>query len=139
MAAPLHGKGAGNFGFERGGLGVKNVRFLALGFICAAVVGLLSATADHAQARPQYNKAFLAKYPALADAAKKVKCNVCHEGKSKKMRNIYGKALQKHIGKNEKDKAKIDAALTATEKEPSAVKGKTFGDLIKEGKLPASK
>ncbi len=118
---------------------MKNVRILGLALIGLAVLGLMNVATETAHARPQYNKAFLAKYPALADAAKQVKCNVCHEGKSKKMRNIYGKALQKHIAKNEKDAKKIEEALAATEKEPSAVKGKTFGDLIKEGKLPASK
>ena len=41
--------------------------------------------------------------------------------------------------KNEKDEDKIKAALTKTEPEKSAVKDKTFGDLLKDGKLPASK
>jgi hypothetical protein len=36
-------------------------------------------------------------------------------------------------------KAKIKEALVETEKEPSAIEGKTFGDLLREGKLPASK
>ena len=45
----------------------------------------------------------------------------------------------KNITKNEKDEAKVKEALTKTEKEKSAVKDKTFGDLLKDGKLPASK
>ena len=39
----------------------------------------------------------------------------------------------------EKDEAKIKEAFTKTEKEKSAIEGKTFGDLLKDGKLPASK
>ena len=48
-------------------------------------------------------------------------------------------ALEKALGaKNVKDKAKVGAMMTKIEKEKSAVKDMTFGDLIKAGKLPAS-
>jgi hypothetical protein len=43
------------------------------------------------------------------------------------------------IGKKEKDVAKIKEALVKVEKEKSSVEGKTFGDLLKEGKLPSGK
>ena len=94
---------------------------------------------DDAQARPQFNKAFPAKYKTVAAAAKKVKCGVCHVGKKKKDRNDYGKALAKALGKKKvKDPKAIDAALTKAEAAKNA-KGVTFGSLIKAGKLPGTK
>jgi cytochrome c553 len=97
---------------------------------------LLFAGQNSAEARPGYLKAFMAKYDGLAAAAKKAKCGVCHPVKSKKMRNDYGAALGKLTGKNQKDAAKIAEALGKNEKGKSATEGKTFGDLIKAGKLP---
>src|SRR5215469_17056972 len=73
---------------------------------------------------------------AFASLVEKVQCNVCHMGNSKKMRNDYGKALNKFVKKeDQKDKEKIKEALgkAAEEKSPA---GKTFGELIKEHKLP---
>lgn len=111
--------------------------FLTLAGAVALAVCLGSGSS--ALARPAYNKAFQAKYPDL-EAAKMAKCNVCHEGMDKKMRNDYGKAFGKTLGiKNCKDTAKIDEALDKVAGEQSAVSGKTYGDLIKEGKLPNSK
>ena len=40
--------------------------------------------------------------------------------------------------KKVKDKEKVKAALKAIADKPSQVEGKTFGELIAEGKLPAS-
>lgn len=92
-----------------------------------------------AEARPGYLKAFQAKYPALEAASKEAKCNVCHFGEEKKNRNDYGAAMGNHLGgKNIKDTAAVDAALGKTEADKSTG-GKTFGELIKEGKLPGSK
>lgn len=89
-------------------------------------------------------------YGANADvmkAAKEAKCNVCHDAaaKAKKARNEYGQALHKHLtaadfkmltGNKPGLAAKVSAALQATEKEKNAA-GKTFGDILKTGKLPA--
>jgi hypothetical protein len=93
-----------------------------------------------AQARPEYNKHFWEMYKkeigAQADA---VKCNACHFGDVKKNRNDYGKAMHKALGEDQKqvkDADKIKAALEKTAKEKSGTDGKTFGDLIKDGKLP---
>eukprot|EP00913_Durusdinium_trenchii_P008943 g8409.t1 len=88
------------------------------------------------KARPKYFSAFAKKYPNVSEA-KKTKCNVCHFGKKKKNRNDYGKALMKNISKNEKDAAKITAALEKTESAKNA-KGETFGSLLKAGKLPGT-
>jgi hypothetical protein len=73
---------------------------------------------------------------AYAALVEKAQCNVCHMGNSKKMRNDYGKALHKFIKKeDQKDKEKIKEALGKAAEEKSA-DGKTFGELIKEHKLP---
>ena len=110
-----------------------------LTFAGALMAALFLGFGSSADARPNYNKAFQAKYPDLA-AAKEAKCNVCHEGKDKKVRNDFGMAFSKDLdGKKVMDAAKIDAALDKVASEPSAVSGKTYGDLIKEGKLPNSK
>ena len=76
---------------------------------------------------------------ALATAVETEKCNVCHVGKSKKERNAYGEALAGLLDKKEdaKNVDKIRQALEEVAALPSAVAGKTFGDLIAEGKLPA--
>lgn len=101
-------------------------------------VGVLLSTSEQAQARPQYFKAFTEKYPEVKEA-KVQKCNVCHYGKDKKNRNNYGADFGKILNaKNSKDKEKIEKALEKAEGEKSAVPEKKYGDLLKEGKLPAT-
>jgi len=54
-------------------------------------------------------------------------------------RNAYGKELEKILGKNEKGKEKILKALDDVEKiklDEKDEKSPTYGDRIKEGKLP---
>ena len=121
----------------------------ALALVAAAVV-MTSVTVEPAAARPPYNKEFQAKYlkkdstdpaeMALAAAIEKVKCNVCHKGKDKKMRNDYGQALSKLLTKAdamnvEKIKASLDKVAEEHSK-PDDDKSPTFGQLLKEGKLP---
>lgn len=102
-----------------------------------------------AHSRPQYFKAFTSKYAkpegaaeekAFAAEVKEAKCAICHEGTSKKNRNAYGKELAKlFIPPNEKDPAKIDEALDKAAQmhvDANDPKSPTFGDLIKQGKLP---
>lgn len=99
------------------------------GLVCASLTA-------PASARKQYYDEFKEKYGKdLGKTVDDAKCFVCHVGKSKKNRNDYGMALGKAVSKNEKDKAKISEALGKIEEEKSA-DGKTFGELIKEGKLP---
>lgn len=110
------------------------------GLVCGAVLAgcaMLSMT-DVAMARPDYNKYFWEMYDKEIGTQKDTaKCNACHFGSEKKNRNDYGKAVGTAIGgKNEKDAAKIKAGLEKAAKEKSATDGKTFGDLIKDGKLP---
>jgi hypothetical protein len=75
----------------------------------------------------------------LAAAVETAKCNVCHAGKSKKERNAYGEALAERLDKetDKKDVEKIRKVLDEVAKLPSKVSGKTFGELIADGKLPA--
>ncbi len=77
---------------------------------------------------------------ALAGAIDGAKCNVCHMGTSKKMRNAYGEALDKLLDKMaDKDKPDvIKKALetVAAQKTGADASAPTFGDLLKAGKLP---
>ena len=116
-------------------------------FCLLALVSLIWCTST-ATARPPYKKEFDATYKEskIADAAKKAKCNNCHYGKKKTMRNDYGKALSKHLSKKLYNKLKGNKPKLAetvrealkkvlTEKSSS---GETFGDRIKAGKLPGT-
>ncbi|NDC54335.1 MAG: hypothetical protein EBZ74_08595 [Planctomycetia bacterium] len=75
---------------------------------------------------------------ALAAEVETAKCNVCHAGSNKKERNTYGNALAELLDKKEdkKNVDKIRKALDQVAGMPSADGGPTFGDLIKQGKLP---
>jgi hypothetical protein len=109
--------------------------------ICAGLVLVVSGvvTSSVAVARPQYCKEFIGHYTNVKAAAE-TKCGICHEGSDKKVRNNYGQALEATLpGKNCKDAAAIKDALVKAEAAKSAIDGKTFGDLLKAGELPASK
>lgn len=107
--------------------------FAAVGALAILGVAL---SAPEAQARPQYLKQFIETYPSLADAAKMKKCGVCHPGKDRKMRLDYGKAIGTNLGKkNQKDEEVIVESIKKAEEAKNG-DGKTFGELIKDGKLP---
>lgn len=113
----------------------KSWTWIACGvaFVGASIVG----GPESAQARPQYNKTFNAQYPKLKEVSDAAKCGVCHFGDSKKNRNDYGKAMGEALGaSNVKEEKAIEDALKKAEEAKSSTEGKTFGDLIKEGKLP---
>lgn len=124
-------------------------------FLVAATSALLLAALTTAvmpspvRAMPPFKKAFDAKYvkpdspdpkhQAFAASVKKVNCNLCHQGKEKKKRNAYGKAVDKHLDKNEKDPVKIEAALhkaAAERSDPDDEDSPTYGELIEQGQLP---
>ncbi len=108
---------------------------LSLGCVALCATFALST----AEARPKYYSEFKDMYPDVAGLDEQ-KCNVCHEGKSKKDKNNYGMAYGMTLNaKNSKDVEQIKKALKDVEAKPSAVAGKTFGDLLKENKLPATK
>jgi hypothetical protein len=116
-------------------------------FVCFAFA--FGLTPNSAKAIKPFLDEFKAKYvkedgdagdKEFAAAVTKAGCNVCHFGKEKKNRNDYGKALDKLLDKktDAKDKAKIQKALDTVAEEKSAA-GPTFGELIKEHKLPGTK
>lgn len=117
----------------------KCAAFLALSAVAAMFV---AGAPQRAEARPQYLKAFLAKYDIAA--ANELKCGVCHGegGKNKKVTSEYGQALFKALGGKEdggvncKDEAKIGASLGKCESEKPNGSGETFGEILKAGKLP---
>ena len=109
---------------------------------CVALIALLAwLTVEPAQARVKYSTGFKTMYPEL----KGVTCFTCHDKDpesptSRKLRNSYGKALETALGKkNVMDVEEIKTALTKAEGDKSEITGKTFGEVIKEGKMPASK
>ncbi len=123
--------------------------------VLAVMIGSLCLVPP-AHAFPNFLKAFQKKYAGdkkpetdeqknLAQEMKRVKtCNVCHDprpgdsGKAdKKNRNPYGQALNKYL--TEKDKNDVDKALemlSKVEGEKAADDAPTYGELLKEGKLP---
>lgn len=120
----------------------KLLGFALLGAFALSLVG-------SAQARPPYPAIFKEVYEGNGAAISAAitgdkKCNVCHEGTQKKDRNEYGKALAKNMTKDDFTKLKDDKealakalkeAFKKTESEKNA-DGKTFGELLKAGKLP---
>ncbi len=91
-----------------------------------------------ADARPKYYKYFKEAYPDVKDLST-TKCFICHTDKKKKKTNDYGMAMKVSLGekaKNVKDVDAIKKALKDTEAKRSKVEGKTYGDLLKENKLP---
>lgn len=121
------------------------LRYLVLFGVALGVMSLAS-TPEKAEARPQYLKTFAKTYKNLFDQALEKKCFVCHYGKEKTNHNDYGTAMKKYFEekfdgekeKNIKDVKVIKAALKEIEKKDSKVKDKTFGELIKEDKLPGT-
>jgi hypothetical protein len=119
---------------------------LVLGLIAAAVC------VQSASALPPFNKEWTAKYvegngnAKFVEAVSTAKCNVCHEGTSKKQHNAYGKVVQKFLTKAKYNEIKEDEAAgkkyileglqkAEAEKSPS---GKTYGELLKGGTLPGA-
>jgi len=123
----------------------RSLRVVVLGIAVAFVAGT---SARPAFAIKQFFDEFKAVYvkPDSAEANDKAlvaevetaKCNVCHAGTSKKERNAYGNALADLLDKKEdaKNVEKIRGALESVAAMPSGTDGVTFGDLLKQGKLP---
>ena len=103
-----------------------------------------------AEARMPYKDLFIDHYKgneAVVKLASEAKCTICHDPMAKKIRNDYGKAINKTLTKADFDmlkanevalKTKVVAALQAAEGEKNK-DGKSFGEIIKSGKLPAEK
>lgn len=123
--------------------------------VLTMVVGLLVASfVTPVQAIPAFKKHFDATYVKgnkdadFVKAAKAAKCNICHFGKKKANKNDYGtelgKLLKKKNYKGSRIKAepkKVQAELKAAFDKVAKMKnkqGKTYGELIKAGKLPGT-
>lgn len=122
-------------------------RFALLVVVCVLALVFNVMTAQLVSARPEYKGRLeeATKKSKGAGAIAEAKCNACHYGKSKKNRNDFGKAVNKGIteenykelkGDKEKLEKCIDAAIKGALKEKNA-DGKTFGELIEAGQLPA--
>jgi hypothetical protein len=77
---------------------------------------------------------------AFAQAVENAKCHVCHV--SKKNLNAFGKAVRESLSKRDfKNSAKVQEGLdkaTAVKSKPGDSNSPTFGELIRQGKLPVS-
>lgn len=120
--------------------------------LCGCVaLSLFGLGTQEAEAIPAFKKEFDDMYvkkdsadpkeKGFAEAVAKVKCNVCHVGTKKKDKNAYGIELDKLLDKKAdvKDAAKIQDALKKVAEmhsKPGDDSSPTYGDLIKEGKLP---
>jgi len=110
-----------------------------LAIVAIAATGLM--TPERAQARMQYFKAFKETYTKL-DQTKvdENKCGICHggdKGANKKKLSKYAQEFGSALGaKNVKEEEKIKDALKKAEAK-DAGEGKTYGDLLKDGKFPA--
>ncbi|HEX4146249.1 MAG TPA: hypothetical protein VHY91_22295 [Pirellulales bacterium] len=140
---------------------MKKVGTFVLCAVAFTAVVCWKVTPVHAY--PDFFKEFEKKYTKEAPATPEetqfketittTKCGICHQGKTKKVRNTYGKAVEGFIpevvGKPtltkedkdalKKDTVKINALLDkAAEVHSDAAnpQSPTFGDLIKAGKLP---
>jgi hypothetical protein len=116
--------------------------------VCLTLAGAIVVSGfQSAEARPQYRTQFIKQYPKVKENnSDSMNCLICHDAKEgsattpdTKKHNNYGTALKDVIEKNEKKPENMEKALKEIESKDSAIKGKTFGDLLKDGKLPASK
>lgn len=95
----------------------------------------------------QFHKEFVAVYVEQSDneefvrAVKEARCFICHVGKKRTNRNVYGQQLSELLDKkaDRANKKKIHEALAQVAQMPSDPeneKSPTFGELIKTGQLP---
>ena len=124
-------------------------KFGMLVLVAFGAVAIWSGGGREAAAKPPYPPLFLESYKdnaKVVEAAKEAKCVVCHSAKEKKVRNDFGKAVEKNMPKKVFDELKEDKpalakkfaeALKLAEEEKNA-DGKKFGDLLKDGKLPGT-
>jgi hypothetical protein len=113
---------------------VKGMSRVVCGLAVAALV--VAALSSNASARPNFVGAFKGLYPSVKIEAN-ANCAVCHIGKpTEKKWNDYGEALKKDLGKEKATADEATASMKKIEGNKSGTEGKTFGDLLKDGKLP---
>lgn len=90
-----------------------------------------------AGARPAYLAAFQKTYKVKPGGnLEKAGCNICHMGQDKKVRNPYGKDVEKALGKSNATPDEAGAAIKKIEKMVGGDKKTKYVDLIKADKLP---
>jgi hypothetical protein len=118
----------------------------------ALLVGIATAlAAQPAAAIIQFRNEFRDKYVnedstdpadvAFAELVKEARCDLCHAGRDKEVRNRYGEALSVLLDHDadKKNVEKIQAALdevAGQASDPDDPDSPTFGELIEQGKLP---
>src|SRR5262245_44753023 len=67
--------------------------------VCLVAVCLCALTSRQASAPPEYKARVdeMFKGSKAADVLKEAKCNICHYGRTKKNRNDFGQAVNKHL------------------------------------------
>ena len=112
------------------------MRKLVSGLVAMAAVAMLPGVAS---ARPPYAGAFTKAYDVKPDSnLAKAKCDLCHMGPDKKVRNIYGKDLEKALGKTGASPEEVTVALKKIEEMKAADKKTKYIELIKADKLPGA-
>ena len=112
---------------------------------------IMAAGAEQALAIAQFQAAFIKEYINTHPDKEfqkyvktKAKCHICHQGKVTP-KNVHHNAYGKHLvdlldpKEDKKDLKKIKEAFDKVAKmhsDPEDEKSPTYGDLIKEGKLP---
>ena len=134
---------------------------LSLLAICVATLAVAPDAMALTEFKTEFKKKFADTHKSkdFQLAVRKASCNVCHIAKAKKtVQNDFGKLLNKMIegsAKERKAKAKEEGGKEGQDKEKAKLleelnkafdkivkqksedgKGPTYGDLIKEGKLP---
>ncbi len=120
--------------------------------LAGLVAGLIAGpAARRAEAIKPFEMEFYARYlkdsssdpkdKAYVELVHNAKCFLCHEGKSKKTRNPYGRQLAELLNKDtdKENRQKIQEAMDRVARIPCDAKNPkspTFGDLITSGKLP---
>jgi hypothetical protein len=151
----MRGHGAGHFFFIenrqafKGVLAVRRL-FRSLPFSCIFFVAML--TASSGWAIKEYKSQFEAKYlksggsdmqnGALKKSFEKTPCAVCHVGEKKKQLNAYGQAFRKAFDRKagKRNAENIQAAFEKVESQrsrPGDPESPTFGEVLKQGKMPA--
>jgi hypothetical protein len=123
------------------------MRFACL-FLAASALFIFG-VAQPAAGVPQFADAFVAKYvkdhpnKEFSETVMKGtnKCFVCHHGKNRKNRNVFGKELDVLLDRktDAKDQEKILASFAKVLEmhvDPKNDKSETYGDRVKAGKLP---
>jgi hypothetical protein len=106
---------------------------------CLALIALSVSFPSAASARPKCMSTFNELYREhYARDLRAMQCTVCHRGEKKTDLWKYGETLSEALGaKNVKNPDAIQRALRDVESKPSAIRGMTYGDLIRAGRLPA--